>query len=170
MPRTSFTSSWLGQSMFPCEAGECVWHRSSRSQLSRPSAWGPSSHVGVSERTDSKRGEGTRAAGSCIWFLSVMILRGGQTVVMYTQRCLAHTKRYIMLPGRRHGAVVSYIRRAFCLDCRVASALPLHTVHGSLYPLPWQALRSVGGELAGADTSHASCLQQWCTWVRAPTI
>lgn len=54
-----------------------------------------------------------------------------------------------MLPGRRHGAVVSYVRRAFCLDCRVASALPLRTVHGSLYPLPSQALQAVGGELAG---------------------
>lgn len=42
---------------------------------------GPGSHIGVSERTDSERGEGTRAAGSCIWFLSVMIPCGGQTVV-----------------------------------------------------------------------------------------
>jgi len=74
-----------------------------------------------------------------------------------------------MLPGRRRGAVVSYIRRAFCLDCRVASALLLRTVRGSLDPLPSRALRAVGGELAGADTSCASCLQPWCTWVRAPT-
>lgn len=75
-----------------------------------------------------------------------------------------------MLPGRRRGAVVSYIRRAFCLDCRVASALPLRTVRGSLYPPLPQALWTVGAELAGADASCASCLQQLCTWVRAATI
>lgn len=50
VPRTSFTSSWLGQDVLPREAGERVWPSSSRSRLSSPSARGPGSHVGVSKQ------------------------------------------------------------------------------------------------------------------------
>lgn len=72
-----------------------------------------------------------------------------------------------MLPGRRHGAVVSYIRRAFCLDCRVASALPLCSVRCSWYPC-LEPCGPAGGEQVGTNTLQDPCLQQQV--VRAPII
>lgn len=86
---------------------------------------------GVPELADSDRGRESR------WLLHLVPIsddaaRGqAAAAALCTQPRLARTKGRIMLPGRRHGAVVSYIRRAFCLDCRVASALLLRTSRGS---------------------------------------
>lgn len=72
-------------SPFPCEARERVWHWSSQLQQLVPAlkafamGWVPVLMWGVSKGTDNKKGAGRGVAGSHIWLLSVMILRGGQT-------------------------------------------------------------------------------------------
>lgn len=45
-----------------------------------------------------------------------------------------------MLSGRRHGTVVSYIRQGILFGLQVTLALPFHTGHCSLQPLPGAAI------------------------------
>lgn len=74
-----------------------------------------------------------------------------------------------MLPGRAHGAVVPYVRREFCLDCRAASALPLPSACGSLHPWPSTAR----GQLEESWQGLACWVLCGCSVVlvgRAPTI
>lgn len=93
-----------------------------------------------------------RGGGCWLWVLSGMVpcgTGGGCEAQRGALCCLAEP-----------GAVVSYVRRAFCLDCRAASALPL--------PLPVppciHGLWAAAGELAGAGMLGA----WWCLWGQLP--
>lgn len=61
-----------------------------------------------------------------IWFLSAMIPRGdGRSLLFCTHSPVCVHKELHYVPGSRHAAVVSYIRKVFCLDCRTAPQPPL---------------------------------------------
>lgn len=51
--------------------------------------------MGVSEEIDSQSREGVRAAGSCIWFLSVMMLRGDRRSLARCAQALSHPHKEV---------------------------------------------------------------------------
>lgn len=155
VPKTSFPSS----RQFPCGAGSVCG-------AAEPGPSGvPALLLGLLSGLAVKGGEG--AAGCCIWILSGMIPCGDGSRSGGCAALSCPHKEVLYAAWQDPRAVVSYVRRAFCLDCTVASALPLPSACGSLCPWPCSAC----GQLEESwQAWHVGCfvIAVWCLWGELP--